>query len=76
MKSGLLALTLCLTVVFLASHVPLAQAPAGPDGMGQGGMMQVMGMMQQMGGMMKQMSGMMERMAEMQKRMSEMLGTR
>ena len=74
MKSRLLVSILSLALVFLGASVALAQAPAGPGGMGEGGMMQMMGMMQQMGGMMKQMSVMMERMAELQKRMSEMLG--
>jgi len=59
MKMRLLALTLCLTVVFLGSPLVFAQTPAGPGAMGQGGMMQMTGTMQQMGGMMKQMSEMM-----------------
>lgn len=76
MKGWFVAVTFCLAVMFLGPSAAVAQAPAGPGGMGRGGMMQMMGMMQQMGGMMQQMSGMMERMAEMQKRMSEMLGAR
>ena len=76
MRMRMLASSLCPAVVFLVASIATAQAPAGPEGMGQGSMMQMMGMMQQMGGMMKQMSGMMERMAEMQKRMSEMLGAK
>lgn len=69
MKARFMAVTLCLAALLLGPSAVLAQAPAGPGGMGQGGMMQMMGMMQQMGGMM-------ERMAEMQKRMSEMLGAK
>jgi hypothetical protein len=75
MKSTSLSMAFALVLLLIGSSVVSAQAPAGPGGMGQGGMMQMMGMMQQMGGMMKQMSAMMERMAEMQKRMSEMMGT-
>ena len=59
MKPRLLALTLSIAVLFLGSSIALAQAPPATGGMGQGGMMQMMGMMQQMGGMMKQMSEMM-----------------
>jgi len=44
-------------VVVLAFPAAHAQSPAGPGGMGHGGMMQRMGMMQQMGAMMKQMQG-------------------
>jgi hypothetical protein len=55
----LLALTRCVAVVVLAFPVAHAQVPAGPGGMGRGGMMQRMGMMQQMGATMKQMSEMM-----------------
>lgn len=76
MTRRLSGLTPCPAILLLVSSTAFAQAPAGPGGMGQGGMMQMMGMTQQMGGMMKQMSGMMERMAEMQKRMSEMLGAK
>jgi hypothetical protein len=54
-----MALTLSVAVVVLAFPAAHAQAPAGPGGMGHGGMMQRMGMMQQMGGMIKQMSEMM-----------------
>ena len=52
MKPRLLALTLSIAVLFLGSSIAWAQAPAGPGGMGQGGMMQMMGMMQQMGDLM------------------------
>lgn len=52
MTTRLPALTGCLAALLLTSPLASAQAPAGPGGMGQGGMMQ-------------QMSAMMERMAVM-----------
>ena len=76
MTKTCMALTLCFAVLVLAVPGAQAQAPAGPGGMEQGGMMQMMGMMQQRGGMMKQMSGMTERMAAMQKRMADMMGAK
>lgn len=46
MKARSMGVTLFLAALFLEPSAVLAQAPAGPGGMGQGGMMQMMGMMQ------------------------------
>ena len=73
------ALILCVAVLVLAVPGAQAQAPTGPGGMEQGGMMHMMGMMQQMGGMMKQMSAMMaggQMGPDQMKPMGEMMGTK
>jgi len=68
-------------MLFLSSSPAVGQMPAGSGGMGQDGMVQMMGMMQQVGGMMMQMadtmaSGQMgpDRMKQMGQMMSQMSG--